>query len=119
MIEDAVQETLMALHASRHLYDPARPFMPFLLGIMRFRGADVMRRGRRAGARETSIDDVHETSPALATHSDQDKGLEAAALHAAIARLPEGQRRAIEMMKGAGNVAAGSLGHERHERRRA
>jgi len=64
-IEDAVQETLLALHSSRHLYDPARPFMPFLFGIMRFRGGDVMRRTRRAGARETAIDDVPETSDAV------------------------------------------------------
>ena len=98
-IEDAVQETLLALHTSRHLYDPARPFMPFLFGIMRFRGADVMRRNRRSGARETSIDDVPETSDALMTNSDQHKGLEADALRAAIARLPDGQRRAIEMTK--------------------
>lgn len=98
-IEDAVQETLLALHTSRHLYDPARPFMPFLFGIMRFRGADVMRRSRRAGARETPIDDVPETSDALMTKSDQHKGLEADELRAAIARLPEGQRRAIEMTK--------------------
>lgn len=98
-IEDTVQETLLALHASRHLYDPARPFMPFLFGIMRFRGADVMRRDRRTAARETPIDEVPETSDALATDSDQEKGLEGEALRAAIARLPEGQRRAIEMTK--------------------
>jgi RNA polymerase sigma-70 factor (ECF subfamily) len=98
-IEDVVQETLLALHTSRHLYDPARPFLPFLFGIMRFRGADAMRRSRRASARETSIDDLPETSGALSTNSDEDKGLEAAALRAAIARLPDGQRRAIEMTK--------------------
>ncbi len=98
-IEDAVQETLLALHTSRHLYDPARPFMPFLSGIMRFRGGDVMRRTRRAGARETSIDDIPETSDALRTESDQDKKLEAEVLRAAVARLPDGQRRAIEMTK--------------------
>lgn len=98
-IEDAVQETLLALHTSRHLYDPARPFMPFLFGIMRFRGADIMRRSRRVGARETPIGDVPETSDALMTKSDQHKGLEAAELRSAIARLPEGQRRAIEMTK--------------------
>jgi len=98
-IEDAVQETLLALHTSRHLYDPARPFMPFLSGIMRFRGGDVMRRTRRAGARETSIDDVPEASDALRTESDQDKKLDAEVLRAAVARLPDGQRRAIEMTK--------------------
>ncbi len=98
-IEDAVQETLLALHTSRHLYDPARPFMPFLSGIMRFRGGDVMRRTRRAGARETSIDDVPETSDVLRTESDQDKKLDAEVLRAAVARLPDGQRRAIEMTK--------------------
>ena len=98
-IEDAVQETLLALHVSRHLYDPARPFMPFLYGILRFRGADIMRKNRRTGARETSIDDLPETSEALRTNSNQDKGLEADALRAAIARLPDGQRRAIEMTK--------------------
>ena len=48
-IEDAVQETLLALRTSCHLYDPARPFMPFLFGIMRVRGGDVMRRTHRAG----------------------------------------------------------------------
>ena len=98
-IEDTVQETLLALHVSRHLYDPGRPFMPFLFGIMRFRGADVMRGRRRAAGRETPLDDVAETSDALVTNSDQHMGLEADALRAAIARLPDGQRRAIEMTK--------------------
>lgn len=98
-IEDAVQETLLALHTSRHLYDPNRPFLPFLLGILRFRGTDVMRRHRRSGRRESSIDDLPETSEALVTNTHQDKGLEADALRAALTRLPAGQRRAIEMTK--------------------
>ena len=98
-IEDVVQETLLALHAMRHLYDPARPVMPFLLAVMRFRGGDAMRRARRAQGRETCIDELPETSPALRTESDQDRGLRDAALRAAVARLPEGQRRAIEMTK--------------------
>lgn len=99
MIEDAVQETLLALHTSRHLYDPSRPFLPFVLGILRFRGADVLRRHRRTGVRESSIDDVPETSEALVTNTNHDEGLEADALRAALARLPDGQRRAIEITK--------------------
>lgn len=98
-IEDAVQETLLALHQSRHLYDPARPFLPFVLGILRFRGTDAIRRHRRSFARESSIDDVPESSAALAAEGRQDAGLEADALRAALARLPEGQRRAIELTK--------------------
>lgn len=98
-IEDAVQETLLALHAARHLYDPSRPFVPFLLGVLRFRGGDAMRRHRRAGSRETPIDSVPETAAALTTNTTPDAGLEAEALRAAIARLPAGQRRAIEMTK--------------------
>ena len=58
-----------------------------------------MRRHRRAAARESPIDNVPETSEALVTNTDHDEGLEADALRAAIARLPDGQRRAIEMTK--------------------
>lgn len=45
-IEDVVQETLLALHVARHLYDPARPLLPFVFGILRLRGADALRRRR-------------------------------------------------------------------------
>jgi hypothetical protein len=38
LFEDVVQETLLARHASLHLYDPDRPLRPFLYGIMHFRG---------------------------------------------------------------------------------
>lgn len=98
-IEDAVQETLLALHLSRHLYDPARPFMPFLLGILRFRGTDVLRRHHRNSRRERPIGELPETFEALVTNTARDEGLEADALRAALARLPAGQRRAIEMTK--------------------
>ncbi|MDE2583568.1 MAG: sigma-70 family RNA polymerase sigma factor [Rhodospirillales bacterium] len=98
-IEDVVQETLLALHASRHLYDPERPFMPFLFGILRFRGADVMRRTHRNMGRETNIDDVPETSGALATNSKVEEGLDAVTLRAALSQLPPGQRQALELTK--------------------
>ena len=98
-IEDAVQETLLALHLSRHLYDPARPFLPFLFGIMRFRGGDAMRRTRRAATRETALDDLPETSAALATNSKVEETLDAGTLRAAVERLPPGQRQAVALTK--------------------
>lgn len=42
-LEDCVQECLMAVHAARHTYDPARPFRPWLFTIVRHRTIDVLR----------------------------------------------------------------------------
>ncbi len=98
-IEDAVQETLLALHASRHLFDPARPFLPFLLGILRFRGTDSMRRRWREARRTTNLDGVDETSAALATNRDDWVALDAEKVRTLLPELPEGQRKAIELLK--------------------
>jgi len=98
-IEDMVQETLLALHQSRHLYDPARPVAPFLFGILKFRGADIRRRRRRHAGRETAIDDVSETSAALATSGTQDRDADAASMRAALSSLSERDKMVLEMLK--------------------
>ncbi len=98
-IEDVVQETLIALHAARHLYDPARPLLPFVFGILRLRGADALRRRRRLGARERAMDEFPETSSHFATKGEQESQIDAETLRATIAQLPERQRQAIEMTK--------------------
>src|ERR1700753_3072291 len=46
--EDAVQETLIAIHSKRATYDPARPFTAWVYGIARYKLIDVYRRNRRA-----------------------------------------------------------------------
>jgi RNA polymerase sigma factor (sigma-70 family) len=97
-IEDAVQDVLTTLHATRRLYDPARPFRPWLVGIVRQRVADRLRRQRRHGRLEVPIEPEHETfansdSPIENLFADRE------ALRAAVARLPAGQRRAIELTK--------------------
>src|SRR5262249_37107250 len=48
--EDLVQETLMALHARRHTYDPLQPFTPWLYAIARYKLIDFLRRTRAAAA---------------------------------------------------------------------
>ena len=55
-VEDAVQDILLTLHETRALFDPARPFKPWLAGIARHRIADRQRRLGRAAARETAYD---------------------------------------------------------------
>jgi RNA polymerase sigma factor (sigma-70 family) len=43
MVDDAVQDTLLAVHEKRHTYDPARPFGPWLSAIARYKWIDRLR----------------------------------------------------------------------------
>ena len=45
--EDAVQETLIAIHARRASYDPALPFTAWVYGIARYKLIDEYRRHKR------------------------------------------------------------------------
>ena len=47
-VDDAVQETLLAIHRRRHTYDPQLPFAPWLAGIAKRKWIDQLRSmGRR------------------------------------------------------------------------
>jgi len=97
-LEDAVQDALLTVHLIRHTYDPDRPFAPWLAAVARHRMLDRLRRRMRQSGRETELTEFHETFIAVATNQQEAAG-EAGRLHAAIAALPEGQRRAVEMLK--------------------
>jgi RNA polymerase sigma factor (sigma-70 family) len=98
-VEDIVQDVLLSVHAVRHTFDPARPFMPWLLAIVRSRIADAARRHVRTAAHETAVDDLEVTFSARATNSREDDYRDPAALRHAIEGLPRGQRQAIELLK--------------------
>jgi RNA polymerase sigma-70 factor (ECF subfamily) len=97
-LEDAVQDVLLTVHSIRHTYDPTRPFAPWLTAVARHRLLDRLRRRVRQTGRETELTEAHETFAAVETNHPELAG-EAARLQAAIAALPEGQRRAVEMLK--------------------
>jgi RNA polymerase sigma factor (sigma-70 family) len=97
--EDLVQEVLLAVHSGRSTYDPARPFVPWLLAIVRNRLVDGARRYARTTRREVSIDEDGVTLDDFATNiQDADVG-DASALREAVEALPAGQREAIELLK--------------------
>lgn len=95
-LEDIVQEALLSLHQVRHTYDPSRPFLPWLTAIVEHRVADALRRHYRRDAREAVLDETHETIAATETNTME---MEGAALRRAMMSLPEGQRRAVELVK--------------------
>ncbi len=94
--EDGVQDVLLTLHAIRHTYDPARPFVPWLLAIAERRLIDGLRRQMRRSNRETVLD--HEIDIAD-EHAKADANAEHPALLRAIDALPAGQREAIQLLK--------------------
>jgi RNA polymerase sigma-70 factor (ECF subfamily) len=98
-IEDLVQDILVSLHAVRATFDPARPFLPWLMAIARNRIADGGRRHLRRAAHEVTVDDYPETFDYAATNPIGEGYGDPQALRQAIDKLPQGQRQAIEMLK--------------------
>jgi RNA polymerase sigma factor (sigma-70 family) len=97
-VEDLVQDVLLSLHAVRATYDPRRPFLPWLFGIVRNRMADGARRYARRAVHEVAIEHLPVTFSEEATNRDEEFG-DPEALAQAIRTLPPGQREAVEMLK--------------------
>ena len=98
-IDDLVQDVLLSLHATRATYDPARPFLPWLMAIARNRMADGARRYARRAANEMPSEQPVETFPAEDTNMSANGYGDVEALTQAMTKLPHSQRQAIELMK--------------------
>jgi RNA polymerase sigma factor (sigma-70 family) len=57
MIDDAIQDTLIAIHEKRHTYDPSRPFGAWLVAIARYKWIDALR-SLKAKPTEALEDDI-------------------------------------------------------------
>lgn len=97
--EDIVQEVLLSLHAVRHTYDAARPFLPWLLAIVQYRVADAARRHARRAARETPECGFEHGLPDVAAPAVEEGPGDPHLLARALETLPEGQRRAVRLLK--------------------
>lgn len=98
-VEDLVQDVLLSLHAARATYDPARPFLPWLMAITRNRVADGARRYARRIANEVACDPLPETFASEGANMPIESYGDGQALTQAMADLPPAQRQAIELTK--------------------
>jgi RNA polymerase sigma factor (sigma-70 family) len=98
-VEDLVQDVLLSLHTVRATYDAQRPFIPWLLAIVRHRLADGARRHARTIAHEVHVHDRDVTPGDTSTKTSPDASDDVDALQHAIQSLPAGQRQAIEFLK--------------------
>ncbi|MFG1172573.1 sigma-70 family RNA polymerase sigma factor [Erwiniaceae bacterium CAU 1747] len=92
LTEDVVQDVLLTVHRVRHTYDPAFPFLPWLIAIISARAIDALRRRGRYQRWEISGDAL----PELAIpHSEQpaENGQE---LEGYLNQLPSRQRDIVE-----------------------
>jgi RNA polymerase sigma-70 factor, ECF subfamily len=98
-LEETVQDVLLTVHRVRHTYDPARPFKPWLSAIARRRSIDRFRRSSRRAALEISDDTAYETFADPQANRETEVYALREELGEAVARLPEQQREAIELLK--------------------
>ncbi len=93
--EDVVQEALIGIHQKRATWDEARPILPWVHAVARYKMLDSARRqGRlRRGRVAAPAEDFAELIPAPAPAAPPGAADDAARL---LEALPPGQRRVIE-----------------------
>lgn len=110
-LEDAVQETLIALHVKRESWDEAKAFSPWLAAIARNKAIDILRRRGRRG--EIELGDCAEILAAPDEVFARERDMERDGALALLSELNPGQRAVIEAVSIRGQnfrEAAQSLG---------
>jgi len=95
MVEDVLQDTLLSVHRFLHTYLPGKPVGPWVYAICHHRMVDFYRRKRRIQLVESDVDVDDQVVVQI---EQKDQSLNGSALDA-LNRIPERQRRVIEMLK--------------------
>jgi RNA polymerase sigma factor (sigma-70 family) len=91
MIDDAIQDTLIAVHEKRHTYDPGRPFVAWLAAIARYKWIDALR-SLKAKPTEALDDDIP-------VPGDEEAVTSASSLERLLETLKPAQSRVIRLVK--------------------
>ncbi len=90
-LDDLVQETLMSLHRKRASWDAARPFLPWLAAIARYRWIDHLRKAYRN--KETELNEELVADPSTPSITAK------IGLEQLMKLIPERQALAIRLVK--------------------
>jgi RNA polymerase sigma-70 factor (ECF subfamily) len=91
--EDAVQETLIAVHTRRATYDPALPFTAWVYGIARYKLIDEYRRHRRRAT--VPLDEAAD----LFSHDETEETIARRDVTRLLDRLPPAKRQLVKDIK--------------------
>ena len=90
-VDDLVQDTLISVHRKRASFDPARPFLPWLAAIARYRWIDQLRRHYRT--------DETELNEAMVADPHDPAVLARIGIERLLAFLPQAQAHVIRLVK--------------------
>ena len=91
--EDAVQETLIAIHTRRATYDPALPFTAWVYGIARYKLIDEYRRHKRRAT--VPLDEAAE----LFGHDEAEEAIAKRDVTKLLAKLSPAKRALVQDIK--------------------
>jgi RNA polymerase sigma-70 factor (ECF subfamily) len=99
--EDLLQETLIAIHTKKHLYDETQPIMPWIYAIARYRLIDGFRRKK---ARPQTLSTPEDFEKLFATEITPETELatkqgHSIAAHELLSNLSEKQRAIVTLAK--------------------
>ena len=91
MIDDAVQDVLLAIHEKRHTYDPARPLGPWLVAITHYKWVDRLR--------SLKIQATEPLDETISIPDHEDDIINGTTLDQLLAELKPAQAEAIRLVK--------------------
>ena len=103
MIEDTVQEALIAVHEKRHTYDPSRAFGPWLAAIARYKWIDCLRAMTKAPSQVIPED--------IASQDDVGNATDTIEVEQLLATLKPAQSEVIRFVKLHGFSIAEAASH--------
>ncbi|NYS23888.1 sigma-70 family RNA polymerase sigma factor [Rhodobacteraceae bacterium 2376] len=98
-VEDIVQDILLSLHQARSTWDPARPFLPWIVAIARARLADNARRYMRRMRIDLAAAELAETFCDIPTNSQAETVVNLMSVRKAMHGLTPAEKQAVELLR--------------------